>query len=335
MVDLESDFARLVQAEATTLMGYSDVLADFASQSDRIHVRRYGGGRIVEPFRPGQPAELHLFPHGGTQLTSDFVRGLDGSTAEAIVQLVLQNYDAGTPGIANEIVRHIVERALNHRYVAVFDVSRLFLDANRLISTDQVPAHPYIGSPELYQPYLQSRSEDLRAEVLVPWIEAVNALVLERNIRVIYHHHSYDTVSHGRREHDLRPYAPRPRGQVFWKKPSFGSHQGRVVGLIPLELAQAVADAMRQGLRGDRAADQESVLIDEPLVAPAMPFTDCIDDGTSPTDSRWHVVYEVRKDILHGSVLHWVDTLELIQAAVKNSPPEVPDSKVGPGHRSS
>jgi hypothetical protein len=288
-------FAKLLSSEARRPDGDYDIVTDLKSCPPNISCRRHGGGRIIAPSEPSRSPELHLFPHAGIRLTDEFLELLQPASLKPLAQLVVNNCDAGTPHAANVLIQRLVE-GHGSFYVGVFDISRLFLDANRLVSSDQVPASPYAGSPDLYRAYLALEGDRLREQLLLPWIDAVNRLIVDAEIQLVFHHHSFDTVSRGRRDYDSRPHSLRPRGQLFAKKPTLGFLGGPPARFVPESLSTALAEVMGRALSGDdRLA--EPIPIDDPLLAPALPFLGCVASDSADM-APWHVIYEMRKDLM-------------------------------------
>jgi hypothetical protein len=84
--------------------------------------------------------------------------------------------------------------------------------------------------------------------------------------------------------------------------------------LMPRWAAQATLSAMSKGLT-DLLGTVPSVSLDEPLRAPAMPFYGLTEETRNAERAPWHIIYELRKDVLVGlhSVDAWLRTLAEMQ----------------------
>lgn len=265
-----------------------------------------GGGSIVrDADRP--LTELHVVPHGGVELPADLLEETGPASFAELARLVHDNLDSATRVMHAALVALIVRRELRGAAVAGFHLSRILVDANRLLSTDQVLRAPYVGSPDLYSGYLAENRERLSREYAGPWIDAVNDLLGDNPGCVVYHHHTYDVRSLRPRVHDLgRPGRLRPPFQLFHARPSLEATPRDDEGLVPHETltkVRASIGAFLAELTGTRPVDGA---VDYPLRAPALPFTGCVNDGL---DRRYvHLIYEVRKDLLRSraDIERWI-----------------------------
>jgi hypothetical protein len=294
-------------------MDLSDALGSIAGP--HWEVRAAGGGTIVAPgIHRNSSIELHVLPHCGTTVPEAWLGGNHHEDAvSGLVNLMFANYDAGTSAVAERL---ILERPLPDRdvVIAYFNVSRLFLDANRLDSTGQIPANPYVGTNDLYRAFQLSHGEALRERLLLPWIREVNELIRGGNVEIVYHHHTFERFSRGTRVYDTRPRQERPLGQLFWRKPSISESVSQSAGLMPRETLEDAAAWVRAAIE----APHGGVAIDDPLLAPAMPFHGCTATGLGANDEVWHFVYELRKDALEGPdrLRGWADALGEIRNAL-------------------
>jgi hypothetical protein len=192
------------------------------------------------------------------------------------------------------------------------------LDANRLVSTDQIPSRPYIGPSEpFYKPYLDHNGHDLRVSLLLPWIDEVNDLIEQANIQIVYHHHTYDEMSRGIYPNDREPNTHRPPAQTFLTKPSVSTRPDVEGEVAPKDVVYLVRDHLRTLLESIRISDSR-VPIDDPLVVPALPFYGCTIEGPGDAYAGWHIFYELRKDILLGAANRelWISCLRHLRAQV-------------------
>jgi hypothetical protein len=320
--DEYEEFAKLTAQTSRALMGYVDTLHGLpgAIKPELASVRRVGGGVIVEPRQPTGIAELHILPHAGTELPRGYLSdpGTSRASSDELASLVVANCDSGTPSMAHALAAdagHIEDRAT---YVAYFEISRLFLDANRLVSTDQIPARPYIGPAEpFYKPYLEHNGHDLRVSLLLPWIDEVNDLIKRADIQIVYHHHTYDEISRGIYPNDREPNTHRPPAQTFLVKPSVSTRPDLEGEMAPKGVVNLVRDQISAWLTCIGIHDRR-VPIDDPLVVPALPYFGCTIEGPGDTYAGWHILYELRKDMLLGATRRdlWIDCLSDLRAQV-------------------
>ncbi len=256
------------------------------------------------------PREVHVVPHGGREVPAGLDGRFDDQAVETLAEHVFANCDFGTTRIARECLLEGA-RAGQATSVAVFRVSRVFLDANRLQSTEQVPANPYAGSGAPYRDYLMAKGSFLRESLLLPWLAGVNELLSECDT-IAYHHHSYDVSGLAAREHDLRPFAPRPPAQFFWREPVVGMATEGGDELIPRAVVEAAARLL--------SPEYRDVGIDDPLVVPAMPWRGCV-GSRFPSDRLWHLIYEVRKDLVqsYSGVNEWLASFRRVQETTRHA----------------
>jgi len=298
--DLHARLAEAYVTQSVATLGYADRFADrfaeAAAPDYALRVSRVGGGIVCGPAEPRGEVQVHVIPHGGTEVPVDFLSGAWSDRALAgLARLILLNSDAGTPSIATRLLdRARAGGGEVTTYVAYFGISRLFLDANRLLADDQVPATPYVGLAEPYREYLAEHGERLRTGLLLPWLRAVNALIRRHKATIVYHHHTYDVVGQAAKPYDRRAFRERPPAQVFWRRPSLGDGVDPV-GYAPRAVMEAIADVMTRAL-WSRDGDPAPVRLDDPLSTPPMPYHGCVAEHGD--ERPWHLVYEVRKDLM-------------------------------------
>ncbi|WP_329104465.1 N-formylglutamate amidohydrolase [Micromonospora sp. NBC_01699] len=261
--------------------------------------RRFGAGTIVSSAR-GPITELHIVPHGGTELPADLIEETDPENFEPLADLVHQNVDLGTGAIYRRLVDDVRSGAAEGVAVAGFHLSRLLIDANRASVEGQLPNDPYVGSAELYRGYLRRRGRDLRHESLLPWLDAVDEVLESMDNRgTVYHHHTYDVLSMSPRPWDRGVAVERPAFQLIWKRPSLDGvidDSEPDPGLAPLADVEDVRRRIRGFLEREIGLPNGNGDIDYPLLLPVMPFKGSR-RGDPPTLPR-HLVYDLRKDVL-------------------------------------
>lgn len=263
--------------------------------------RRFGAGTIVTSAH-GPITELHILPHGGTELPGDLIEETDPERFEELSQLVHQNVDLGTGAIYRRLVESVRSGAARGVAVAGFHLSRLLLDANRATVEAQLPADPYVGSAEIYQTYLRRRGRDLRHEALLPWLAAVDDVIGAMDSRAtVYHHHTYDVLSMSPRPWDRGVAAKRPAFQLIWRRPSLdGVIEDGIdsadPGLARLADVEDVRRRIHDFLEREIGLGDGNGDIDYPLLLPVMPFRGS--RRGDPPNSPRHLVYDLRKDIL-------------------------------------
>jgi len=274
--------------------------------------RVIGGGTIVastrEPIR-----ELHILPHGGTELPTDLLSGIDSERFSDLSRLVHKNSDMGTGAMYRELADWVMSGQAPGVAVAGFHLSRLLLDANRVHLNDQIPARPYVGDPELYADYLSQSGRDLRDGALLPWVEEVNKILRSLpDDAVIYHHHTLDVYSLSPRPYDVAAAQARPAFQLTWKKPTIDDRfddldTRHAEGMAPLEDLEKVREKIGAFL-GEIGVTDSVGHIDYPLYLPVSPFYGTRDGDYSVGPK--HVLYDLRKKILTSSELihSWIHT---------------------------
>ena len=276
-------------------------------QTGAISLEIAGGGSIVRNVR-GHLREIHIIPHGGTELPTDLLEEVGADNFHQLEQLVHANSDIATRAIYAALVRDIVDGRLEGA-VAAFHVSRILIDANRDKIHDQVPGKPYTGSARLYASYLRKNRHRMAHELAQPWFDAVNNLLENSADCPVYHHHTMDVYALSPRKYDKGGKSKRPAFQLFWRRPPNGDLPSREVhpfedfppdndpGLAPLELLKVIASKMQQFFdeEGDETNPALTGRIDDPLRAPVMPFRELIKNAER---RHPHVLYEVRKDLL-------------------------------------
>lgn len=291
--------------------GYSYLTAGPVLEDLDFRREIVGGGTVVSS-RNGPITEVHIVPHCGTEVPRDLLDDLGPGQFSALSQLVHENADIGTGAIYRRLVENVLSGDTKGTVVAGFHLSRILLDANRAKLEEQMPLGPYVGSADLYSPYLRRRREELRDEALVPWLDAVNDILREMGNGVVYHHHTYDISSLSPRLWDQGPDLKRPAFQLVWKKLTWGAvfdreEQSADEGLAPLEEIEDVRDRISGFLQAEMGIDDSNGAIDYPLRLPVTPFFGArVGD---PLDAPRHVFYDLRKDILmtEERVQSWVD----------------------------
>lgn len=162
--------------------------------------------------------------------------------------------------------------------MAGFHMSRLLLDANRATAEEQIPLEPYVGSAELYAEYLNRRADELREEALLPWLDAVDAVLRQMGKDgVAYHHHTYDMVSMSPRPFDRGSTPERPPFQLVWTRPRWNELYDGLLsdddGLAPMEHIQQVRDRISAYLHTKMNLSEGNGAIDYPMFLPVVPFT--------------------------------------------------------------
>ncbi|MEV4494874.1 hypothetical protein C7C45_15010 [Micromonospora arborensis] len=290
--------------------GYSYLDSHLGPVGEHFRRIRVGGGTIIantdEPLR-----ELHIVPHGGTEVPHDLLASVDPADYPRLSQLVHENVDLGTAAIYRHLVDDIVAGRAKGVAVAGFHLTRLLLDANRHLVDEQLPPTPYVGSADLYREYVLSEGARLRVEALLPWLDAVDEVLRELGgTGTVYHHHTYDVYSMSPRPWDRGFTEKRPAFQLIWRRALLDSvdvdpGEGEL-GLAHLGDIEGVQTAIRDFLEKEIGMGNGSGQIDYPLLLPVLPFR-----GTrigDPADAPRHLVYDLRKDLLatEDHIRSWV-----------------------------
>ncbi|MGH3836671.1 MAG: hypothetical protein ACRDSF_13370 [Pseudonocardiaceae bacterium] len=290
--------------------GHSYLAADPVSEGSDFRREIVGGGTVVSSNH-GPITEVHIVPHCGTEVPGDLIDDLDPEQLPALSELVHGNADIGTGAIYRTLVEDVVSGESKGVVVAGFHLSRILLDANRAKLEEQMPLRPYVGSADIYSKYLRRRRDELREEALIPWLEAVDAILRKMSNGVVYHHHTYDVSSLSPRPWDRGPDLKRPAFQLVWKKPAWEAvfdheEQSRDGGLAPLEDIEGVRDRICRFLQVEMGIVDSEGAIDYPLRLPVIPFSGA--RSGDPPDMPQHVMYDLRKDVLvtEEKVRSWV-----------------------------
>lgn len=295
-----SPFLRHQREHLCVDCGHAHLDGPASSAGPHHRKRRFGAGTIVTSTH-GPITELHILPHGGTELPTDLIEETDPEDFEALSQLVHQNVDLGTGAIYRRLVDDVRSGVAEGVAVAGFHLSRLLLDANRDSVEAQLPIDPYVGSAEIYQTYLRRRGRDLRHEALLPWLAGVDEILRAMDSRgTVYHHHTYDVLSMSPRPWDRGVAAKRPAFQLIWRRPSLDGvidgADSSDPGLARLVDIEGVRDRIREFLEREIGLSNGTGDIDYPLLLPVMPFRGS--RRGDPPNSPRHLVYDLRKDIL-------------------------------------
>ncbi|MGH3669113.1 MAG: hypothetical protein ACRDSH_00540 [Pseudonocardiaceae bacterium] len=259
----------------------------------------------------GPLRELHIVPHGGTEVPQELLDEIDPEQFPTLAELVHANADTGTGAIYRTLVEGVTSGDVRGIAVAGFHLSRILLDANRLKPEEQVLVHPYSGDGRLYSEYLIREAGRLREEALLPWLRAVDGILCQMQGGVVYHHHTYDLVPLSPRPWDQDPGVKRPAFQLSWRKSNWDTvfEVGcslEVDELAPLGEIEQARDRIGEFLCDKIGATGTSGAIDHPLLLPVLPFR-----GTRRGEycgTLHHVVYDLRKDFLvtEDQVRLWV-----------------------------
>ncbi len=306
---------RLLSDLSMREMGFIDIFDSDDEELLSLPIRKVGGGFIIAADEP-YCNELHIVPHGGTGLPASFYSEIPNASLVPIVELILLNRDAGTAALAKALLP-----ARPRPHIAYFSISRLLLDANRLEPDLQLPAAPYIGEATLYQSYAKRHAKVLLKDLLEPWIMAVNELIAQNAVELVFHHHTMDPFGYSVRPHDARPGLRRPPAQVFLREYT-SSIQEPARLLAPVKVIEGVRETIFEHLMPLVGEEAPEVRIDDPLVTPAMPFI-VRDSNRILAGSRlpWHIIIELRKDLLRKAddLGHWTGVCERIQHRVRHS----------------
>lgn len=308
------DFLNHQRKHLCTDCGHSFLNVDLPSDGIDFYRRVIGGGTIVANTN-GPIRELHILPHCGTELPDDLLAEIDRAHRPALARLVHENADIGTGAIYRALTERILRGNSEGVAVAGFHLSRLLLDANRAQPLYQLPAHPYVGSPELYADYHLRRGAQLREEALLPWLDAVNDLLREMGESgVAYHHHTYDIFSMTPRPNDRASYAKRPPFQLIWKRSTLTEPteepDDNDRGLAPIGDLRAIRDQITEYIEVKLGIADGAGEIDFPLLSPVIPFIG--GRKGDPENTPAHIMYDLRKDIL--------GTDERVQSWVADAP---------------
>jgi hypothetical protein len=304
----QSGFLNEQRKHLCTDCGHSYLGADIAA-GQSFERRVIGGGTIVASTS-GPIRELHILPHCGTELPDDLLNEIDPAQLPDLAALVHDNCDIGTAAIYRTLVDRIITGQAEGVAVAGFHLSRLLVDANRDELEHQLPARPYVGSPELYTRYMQRNFDELRFGALAPWLDAVDEVLREMGEEgVAYHHHTYDVYSITPRPWDQASHEKRPAFQLVWERPTLPEHQavnGTDRGLANIEDLRVIRDRIMEYLEAKIGIDDGSGDIDFPLLLPVIPFGGA--RRSDPADRPQHVMYDLRKDILatEETIRSWV-----------------------------
>jgi N-formylglutamate amidohydrolase len=290
-------FAELQRGHACTDCGtdYLNTGVEF-----NRHVTIYGGGSIAHDHRV-PIREIHLVPHGGTEIPPEMAQALSVQQQFELAGLIHENSDLGTGSVFRKLATQ--DETEQGVVVAAFHLSRLLLDANRGHQSEQVPHHPYIGSRDLYGDYADRQAQLLRADALLPWFAQVNQLLAEAPPGCpVYHHHTYDYYSMRPVAWDAAHHQRRPAFQLSWRRPGLDP-QDKLVhsvdqGLAPYAQVSQVKAGIEQFLAEVIGLDDPAGDIDFPLRMPLTPYAGT-NLGAARTDLR-HVAYDVRKDVLNS-----------------------------------
>ncbi|MBB5870782.1 hypothetical protein F4553_004161 [Allocatelliglobosispora scoriae] len=298
---IQLDFLDHQRRHACTDCGHAFLNAETPAEGFDYHRQVIGGGTIIANTL-GPIREVHILPHCGTELPDELLREIDPADRPALAQLVHDNADIGT----GAIYRHLAESILAGRgegvAVAGFHLSRLLLDANRIEVVYQVPASPYVGTSELYADFMQRRGTELREDLLLPWLDAVNRLLRQMGESgVAYHHHTLDVYSMTPRPWDQASHEKRPAFQLVWERPTLDATSEPAPGVVdpglaPIEDLRGVRDRITEYLEAKVGLEDAAGEIDFPLLLPVVPFAGALRGDLA--DLPPHIMYDVRKDIL-------------------------------------
>jgi hypothetical protein len=295
-------FRSAQRAHQCTDCGYGPPLLGALPARKNVYEGWHGGGTLVLPAAP--VSELHIVPHGGTQLPSRVLTDIDSSSYSALATLVHENLDLGTGAMYRRLADLVGRGSLPTSAVAAFHVSRIVLDPNRAQRKGQVTETPYSNSAKFQLELPASEKEGFRQTLLLPWLDAVCKVISTSSLEVVYHHHTYDLTGLSPRSNDRGGFEKRPAFQLFSRR---DNHER--LGLPPTfasaKTLSSVEDRIRNFLYGWRSAEDCDGSIDYPLRAVETPF-----HASGRDEEPVHLIYELRKDLLPdvASVNTWIDS---------------------------
>jgi hypothetical protein len=290
--EVQASFKRVQKMLPCTDCG----LDPLGSRTEGAHgeVEVAGGGTIVwDPRAPVR--ELHVIPHGGVDLPTELLMDVGERDFDELAQLVHDNADTGTRALYSLLAKSVLTGRSPGAAVAAFDISRVLIDANRLLAGDRIPVLPYVGSPELYAAYLDRRRPDLD-RLADEWIAKVNSILSASSGLAVYHHHTYDIFARSSRPYDQSADVKRPAFQLFRRRPTVDGENCDDIGLAPIRLLNDIAARISTFLSDSTGSSDTTGQVDFPLSLPVTPFHGCLNDGVS--GQNHHIIYEIRKDLL-------------------------------------
>ncbi len=177
--------------------------------------------------------------------------------------------------------------------MAYFDVSRMFLDANRRLPKDQTHGQSYTGDWNLLADFSVVEKNEMKKQLLDPWLDAVNSRLADPELNFVFHHHTFDIYGGAPKAYDKSHFAKRPHLQFFEQMSDFEKVKtaGSLLDRGLLKRLIRIAETWLES-----RAEKPDVRVDFPLTLPLLPFIDCMpSNGLRRFQS---VICEVRKDML-------------------------------------
>lgn len=299
-----------VRGEIERRLGYADHMDAGLLQSSALEVERTGAaawsGLIIRSSREESLRELHVFPHGGDLLPEFLVAPLLVCDRSMLASAAWAEGDVGSLALASRLVGRLATGELNDIAVAVFPLSRLLVDANRVQDRHRVRAVRLGIGDETIQ-VMREPSDDEVRQLLVAsevelWTARVNAVIRESRPPLVVHHHTCNERGQlggdpeATFEHE--PGRLREAGQIF-AAPN-PAEQERRTPMLDEQLQEPVRKAYEQVLRNrlSQAHARLEVGIDSPFFLPRLPFHRAsLADGSL---TRF-LIFETRKDLLTGA----------------------------------
>jgi hypothetical protein len=283
---------------------------------DDLDWTRVGGGFLIQRRGRGSVAEVHVLSHAGLRFPAEFSQVLAESVdITTLASSIVRNRDSGTGCLARHLVQELESPSALNRLIAVFDVSRVLCDANRVLTAEQVVRDAYAGPIVLDESLAEavgghmapSHSAEIRQrirdELFHPWEAAVWQRIRTYGVRLVVNHHSffYQARAQTVPRHESKPGQVRPHGQLFYR----ANELSQVPVLLDRPLVDSLVDTMQRRLA--QLCSNPRVQVDEPLRAPAMPFLPDELIPTSPYSTvglpHLTIAYEIRDDVLTGETV--------------------------------
>jgi hypothetical protein len=288
-----------------------------------LKVKKIGGGRFITRPRQRSADTIYVFLHTGISLDLEFAKFLKLDNWWNIADTVYENYDRGGRALATELLEEMSEDKNCNYAIAVFDISRVLCDANRITREEQVVHQSYKGVP-VWE--CESDKEAIGKRLADPFVFEFEKFTKKMNPKFIFFVHTYDHFGGGKPsgKHEIvTGFLERPFSMVFnhhkLDKKAYGIYlkkQKAEVDLLSSKHIDIVQFTQKKHLSKIRSVNGNKieVPVDYPYASPRqLPIL------VSSYFKGPQLVLEFRKDLFRYGFENIMDSIKEITKLIVNA----------------
>lgn len=304
--------------------------------SSNLDILEAGGGLFIKQKGAENVETVYVFLHHGIDLDLELMRYFKQDNWFQLVDTIYQNADRGTRWMATELLAELESGDELHVEggfaVALYNISRVMADGNRITREEQVVLNPYKGESVWKDELLQGNSEggleqvreEVGAKLVDPFVQLLRDQVRELKPKFLFYPHTYDrygggNASGGHERNDgvlERPPSMMIVNHFREEKahgiygPEDASLEVDFISKKQIEFIQEMQKELLGGIR-DLAGKQLEIPVDYPYHNPLQLPMALWQDFKGP-----QLVLEYRKDLFRNGQAQILESMQRIGATI-------------------